>query len=64
MKHTIRERRKNRRSRQEDPAERPGVTRQTIIAVENDKYDPALEPAMKISEFFGVSDNEIFCLSH
>ncbi len=41
-----------------------GVTRQTIIAIENDKYDPTLELAMKISEFFGKSVNDIFQLSH
>ena len=39
-----------------------GVTRQTIIAIENNKYDPTLELAMKISEFFGLSVNDIFHL--
>ena len=48
--------------RLEDLAEKLGVTRQTIIAIENDKYDPTLELAMKISEFFGVSVNDIFHL--
>ena len=45
-------------------AEKLGVTRQTIIAIENDKYDPTLELAMKLSEFFGISVNDIFHLSH
>lgn len=62
MKNNIKELRKNRKLRQEDLAEELGVTRQTIIAIENDKYDPTLELAMKISEFFGVSVNEIFQL--
>ena len=62
MKNNIKELRKNRKMRQEDLAEKLGVTRQTIIAIENDKYDPTLELAMKISEFFGVSVNEIFHL--
>ena len=62
MKNNIKELRKNRKLRQEDLAEKLGVTRQTIIAIENDKYDPTLELAMKISEFFGVSVNEIFHL--
>ena len=54
MKNNIKELRKNRKLRQEDLAEKLGVTRQTIIAIENNKYDPTLELAMKISEFFGV----------
>ena len=62
MKNNIKELRKNRKMRQEDLAEKLGVTRQTIIAIENDKYDPTLELAMKISEFFGVCVNDIFQL--
>ena len=64
MKNNIKELRKNMKLRQEDLAEKLGVTRQTIIAIENDKYDPTLELAMKISEFFGKSVNDIFQLSH
>ena len=63
MKNNIKELRKDRKLRQEDLAEKLGVTRQTIIAIENNKYDPTLELAMKISEFFGVSVNDIFHLS-
>ena len=64
MKNNIKELRKKRELRQEDLAEKLGVTRQTIIAIENDKYDPTLDLAMKISEFFGISVNDIFHLSH
>ena len=64
MKNNIKELRKNMKLRQEDLAEILRVTRQTIIAIENDKYDPTLELAMKISEFFGKSVNDIFQLSH
>ena len=64
MKNNIKELLKNMKLRQEDLAEILGVTRQTIIAIENDKYDPTLELAMKISEFFGKSVNDIFQLSH
>ena len=64
MKNNIKELRKVRKLRQEDLAEKLGVTRQTIIAIENDKYDPTLELAMKISEFFGVSVNDIFHLKY
>ena len=62
MKNNIKELRKGKCLRQEDLAEILGVTRQTIIAIENNKYDPTLELAMKISEFFEVSVNEIFQL--
>lgn len=63
MKNNIKELRKNKKLRQEDLAEILGVTRQTIIAIENNKYDPTLELAMKISEFFEVTVNEIFKLN-
>lgn len=33
---------------------------QTIIAIENNKYNPTLELAMKISEYFGLTANDIF----
>ena len=62
MKNRIKELRKGKGLRQEDLAELLQVTRQTIIAIENNKYDPTLELAMKISEFFGISVNEIFRL--
>ena len=62
MKNNIRELRKSKSLRQEDLAEILGVTRQTIIAIENNKYDPTLELALKISKYFEVSVNEIFQL--
>lgn len=62
MKNKIKELRKARGLRQEDFANELGVTRQTIIAIENNKYDPTLELAMKISKFFGISVNDIFTL--
>lgn len=62
MKNRIKELRKQKGLRQEDFANELGVTRQTIIAIENDKYDPTLALAMKISEFFGISVNDIFNL--
>lgn len=62
MKNNIRELRKSKNLRQEDLAEILGVTRQTIIAIENNKYDPTLELAMRISKYFEVSVNEIFQL--
>ena len=62
MKNNIKELRKSKSLRQGDLAEILGVTRQTIIAIENNKYDPTLELAMKISEYFEMSVNEIFSL--
>ncbi len=63
MKNRIRELRKSRKLTQEDLADYLGVTRQTIIAIENNKYDPSLELAMKISEYFRLSVNDIFQLN-
>lgn len=60
MENIIKKLRKDARLRQEDLANELGVTRQTIIAIENDKYDPTLELAIKISNFFKKTVNEIF----
>lgn len=48
---------------QEDLAQELGVTRQTIIAIEKDKYDPSLVLAFKIARFFNTSIEEIFIYS-
>jgi putative transcriptional regulator len=40
------------------------VTRQTFIAIENDKYNPSLELAMKIAELLKLHVDEIFFLDH
>ena len=45
---------------QERLAERVGVTRQTINAIEKDKYDPSLELAFKIAKLFGVKVEDVF----
>ncbi len=44
-------------------AERLGVSRQTINAVETGKYDPSLPLAFKISRFFQRSIEEVFICS-
>jgi putative transcriptional regulator len=41
-------------------AERIGMTRQTIAAIEQNKYSPSLETAFRISRVFGVSLEEVF----
>jgi putative transcriptional regulator len=60
MKNNIKTLRKEIGLRQEDMAKNLKVTRQTIIAVENDKYDPSLILAMRISNMFGKTVEEIF----
>ena len=47
---------------QADLAERLGVSRQTINAIETGKYDPSLPLAMKIASLFGRTVEEIFLL--
>lgn len=44
-------------------AEKAGVSRQTIIAVEAGKYAPSLELAFRIAEAFGVPITEVFGLT-
>ncbi len=45
---------------QEELAKELGVTRQTIIAIEKDKYDPSLILAFKMANFFKSSIEDIF----
>lgn len=45
---------------QEGLAEKLGVTRQTIIAIEKDKYDPSLSLAFKMARLFQVKIEDIF----
>lgn len=62
MKNNIRNLRKDKGLRQEDLAQILGVTRQTIIAIENDKYNLTLELAMKLARFLESSVEDIFIL--
>ena len=45
---------------QQQLAEKVGVTRQTIIAMEQDKYSPSLELAFRIAHTFEVPLDEVF----
>lgn len=45
---------------QEDLASALGVTRQTILAIENGKYNPSLELAFKMSTYFETTIEKIF----
>ena len=60
MKNCIKQLRKEAGLRQEDMANVLGVSRQTIIAIENNKYNPTLELAMKIAKLLQRSVEEIF----
>lgn len=62
MLNRIRELRKAQGYRQEDLAEAVGVTRQTIIAIENNKYDPSLELAMRLARLLDTLVEELFTL--
>jgi len=45
---------------QQQLAEKVGVTRQTVLAIEGDKYSPSLEVAFRIARVFGVPLEEVF----
>ncbi len=64
MKNNIRKLRKDKGMRQEDLAQVLGVTRQTVIAIENNKYNPTLELAMRIARFFETPVEDIFILEY
>ena len=57
---TVRARRDTTGMTQAELAERIGVTRQTLIAIEQGKYSPTLELAFQISRTFGVGLDDVF----
>ncbi len=62
MKNNIRVERARLRVSQQELADAIGVTRQTIYAIENDKFIPSTELALKMSAYFGKTVNELFSL--
>ena len=62
MKNNIRDRRREKGLSQEELAKRCGVSRQTINAIENNKYDPTLALAMKLARLLGQPVEELFLL--
>jgi putative transcriptional regulator len=60
LKNKIKEIRKKMGITQEQLAKECGVVRQTISCIENDKYDPTLELAFKISVILKVKVDELF----
>lgn len=60
MKNTIHEKRKALGLSQEQLAKACGVSRQTINAIENNKYDPTLALAFQLSRVLGVPVDGLF----
>jgi len=62
MRNTLRILRKKRNLTQQELAQVLDVSRQTIIAIEGNKYDPTLRLALKIARYFETEVEKIFKL--
>ena len=62
VENKIREIRKLKNITQIDAAKDLDISRQTMSAIENSKYNPSLELALKISKYFNMSVEEVFNL--
>ena len=62
MKNRLKELRKEKGITQDDLAKELKVTRQTINAIENEKYNPTLELAIKMAKYMDVAVEELFIL--
>ena len=62
MKNNIRVERARLRISQQELADAIGVTRKTIYAIENDKFIPSTELALRMSAYFGKTVNDMFSL--
>ena len=60
MKNHVKQYREQKGWSQGELAKRLGVSRQTINAVETDKYDPSLPLALRMSLLFGIEVRELF----
>lgn len=60
MNSDLRERRDERGLSQQKLAEAVGVTRQTINAIERERYNPSLELAFELADFFECQIEDIF----
>ena len=60
MRNSVRELRTAKNWSQGDLAEKLGVSRQTVNAIETEKYDPSLPLALKIARLFSQRVEEIF----
>lgn len=62
MKNTLKVERAVRNMTQQELADAVGVSRQTINSIESDRYTPSTVLALKISDVFRKTVNEIFIL--
>ena len=62
MKNDLSQRRNEEDLSQGELAEAVGVTRQTINAIERNRYDPSLELALKLASHFDCAVEDIFTL--
>ncbi|PFJ38537.1 transcriptional regulator [Bacillus thuringiensis] len=60
MENGIRILRKEKKFSQDDLAKLCHVSRQTINAIENNKYDPTLELAFSLAKYLGVTVDQLF----
>ena len=60
MKNRLRELRAAREWSQSELADKLGVSRQTVNAIETEKYDPSLPLAFKVARLFKLKIEEIF----
>ena len=60
LRNTIRELRGARSMTQQELADLISVTRQTVVAIEGDKYSPSLEVAFRIARVFDVPLEQVF----
>jgi putative transcriptional regulator len=60
IRNQVRELRAARNMTQQELADKLGLTRQTVIAIEQDKYSPSLETAFKVALVFGVPLEQVF----
>lgn len=62
MNNKLRELRKQQKLTQDELAKALGVSRQTINAIENNKYNPTLELAMRMARFMKIPVEQLFLL--
>lgn len=60
LKTNLKEYREDKNMKQSELAELVGVRRETIVHLENGKYNPSLKLAMDIAKIFGVTVEELF----
>lgn len=63
MKNLVRDLRQSRGWSQRELGERLGLSRQAIIAIENEKFDPSLPVAIRLAHIFELPVESIFTLS-